>query len=73
MEKETLEEIPINLEPILAKITHQNDLGSSQWYEVVYYADGKWCSYSGSDTFNDGEQVTEWIYCKEIFEKFKKK
>jgi hypothetical protein len=60
-------EVPNKLDSVLAKITHQNDLGLSQWYEVVYYSDGKWCSYSGSKTFEDGERVVEWKYCKEIF------
>ena len=59
------EEFPTNLESVLAKITHQNDLGLSQWYEVVYYDDNKWCSYSGSKTFQDGERVIEWKYCKD--------
>ena len=61
------EEIPTELDSVLAKITHQNDLGLSQWYEVVYYADDKWCSYNGSKTFEDGERVIEWKYCKELF------
>ena len=64
--QETLEEVPIKLESVLAKINHQIDLGLSQWYEVVYY-DGKWRSYSGSTTFKDGEIVVEWKYCKELF------
>ena len=59
MKKET----PKALEPILAKISHQNDLGLSQWYEVVYYANG-WQSFINSNTFEDGEQVIEWKYCK---------
>lgn len=63
--KETLEEVPANLESVLAKITHQNSLGLSQWYEVVYY-DNKWCSYSGSKTFEDGERVIAWKYCKDL-------
>ncbi|MEO6305956.1 MAG: hypothetical protein ABIP51_22610 [Bacteroidia bacterium] len=50
---------PNQLEPVLALITHQGDLGLSEWYEVVYYLD-KWCSYSGSKTFEDGEQVVKW-------------
>jgi hypothetical protein len=62
-----MKKIPNELEPVLAKISHQNDLGNSQWYEVVYYVDGKWCSYSGSKTFDDGEIVVEWVYCSEIF------
>jgi hypothetical protein len=62
----TLEELPAELESVLAKITHLNELGLSQWYEVVYYVDGKWCSYSGSNTFQDGEKVVEWKYCKNL-------
>lgn len=50
--------------PILAKIEHINDLGKSTWYEVVYY-DDKWYSYSGSKTFEDGEQVVKWKYAKD--------
>lgn len=50
--------------PIIAKIEHINDLGKSKWYEVVYYDDG-WYSYAGSKTFQDGEQVVEWKYCKD--------
>ena len=50
--------------PILAKIEHINDLGKSKWYEVVYYDEG-WHSYAGSKTFQDGEQVVEWKYCKD--------
>lgn len=63
--QETLEEVPANLESVLAKITHQNSLGLSQWYEVVYY-NNKWCSYSGSKTFEDGERVIAWKYCKDL-------
>lgn len=64
----TVIEYPNELEPVLAKITHQNDLGQPQWYEVVYYVDGKWRSYSGSKTFEDGERVVEWVYCQNIFQ-----
>ena len=60
------EDIPTNLESVLAKITHINDLGLSQWYEVVYYDNDKWCSYSGSKTFQDGEKVIDWKYCKDL-------
>jgi len=66
-QEQTTEEVPNELEPVLAKISHQNDLGNPNWYEVVYYVDGKWCSYSGSKTFDDGEKVLEWVYCSEIF------
>jgi len=55
---------PIQLEPVLAKIEHINDLGKSNWYEVVYF-DGKWNSYAGSKTFDDGEKVISWKYCKD--------
>ena len=55
---------PNELESVLAEISHVNDLGISTWYEVVYYSD-KWCSYSGSKTFEDGEQVVKWKYCKD--------
>ena len=50
--------------PILAKIEHINDLGKSYWYEVVYYYE-KWRSYTGSKTFEDGEQVVKWKYAKD--------
>ena len=66
-QEQTTEEVPNELEPVLAKISHQNDLGNSHWYEVVYYVDGKWFSYSGSKTFEDGERVVEWVYCSERF------
>jgi hypothetical protein len=59
------QETPTELDSVLAKITHINDLGVSEWYEVVYYADNKWCSYNGSKTFDDGERVIEWKYCKD--------
>ena len=55
---------PDELEPVLAQIEHINDLGKSKWDEVVYY-DGNWCSYSGSKTFDDGEKVVKWKYCKD--------
>ncbi len=55
---------PNELEPVLALINHQGDLGKSEWYEVVYFFQ-KWCSYSGSKTFQDGEQVVDWKYCKD--------
>ena len=68
MKKEIMKEVPNELEPVLAKISHQNDLGNPNWYEVVYYVDGKWCSYSGSKTFDDGERVVEWAHCHNIFQ-----
>jgi len=55
---------PNELEPVLALITHQGDLGLNEWYEVVYFFK-KWCSYSGSKTFEDGDQVIKWRYVKD--------
>lgn len=55
---------PNELEPVLALINHVGELGLSEWYEVVYYFQ-KWCSYSGSKTFEDGEQVVRWKYVKD--------
>jgi hypothetical protein len=55
---------PNVLEPVLAEISHVNDLGTSTWYEVVFYSD-KWYSYAGSKTFDDGERVIKWKYCKD--------
>ena len=51
---------PNELEPVLAEISHMNDLGLSKWYEVVYYD-------AGSKTFKDGERVIKWKYCKDLF------
>lgn len=56
--------VPKEFEPILAKIEHHDSLELSSWYEVVYF-DGRWKSYAGSKTFNDGESVIEWKYCKD--------
>lgn len=55
---------PNKLEPVLALINHVGELGLSEWYEVVYYYQ-KWCSYAGSKTFEDGEQVVKWKYVKD--------
>lgn len=55
---------PNELEPVLALINHVGELGFSKWYEIVYYYE-KWCSYSGSKTFEDGEQVIKWKYVKD--------
>ena len=51
--------------PILAYITHANSLGTSHWYEVVYYNEDGWQCYFGSNTFKDGEIIINWIYCHE--------
>ena len=56
---------PANMKPVLARIHHQNSLGNSKWYEVVYYDGEKWCPYAGSETFNDGQQVMRWKYSDE--------
>ena len=56
--------IPNELEPVLAELEHINDLGKSSWYEVVYYYE-KWRSYTGSETFEDGEQIVKWRYAKD--------
>lgn len=71
MENNT-EKTPKEFYPVLAKIEHINDLGKSKWYEVVYYNNG-WNSYTGSRTFQDGEQVVEWKYCEDIFKNNDKK
>lgn len=57
---------PNQLEPIFAEISHVGDLGTSMWFEVIYFFE-EWCSYSGSNTFNDGETVIRWKYCKDCF------
>lgn len=60
---------PQDFEPVLAKIQRQGDLGLSTWHEVVYFdevREGIWKSFSGSDTFEDGEQVLAWEYISTI-------
>jgi len=57
---------PSESEPVLAKIEHINSLGKSSWYEVVYF-NKHWHSFVGSNTFNDGEKVVKWKYCKDCF------
>lgn len=59
---------PVDLLPVLAKIEVQGSLGLSSWYEVVYYNDtvGEWESFSGSNTFLNGEKVVGWTYVKDI-------
>ena len=64
--KNNTEKTQKEFHPVLAKIEHINDLGKSKWYEVVYYKNG-WNSYTGSRTFQDGEQVIDWKYCEDIF------
>lgn len=60
-------ELPNELEPVLAKITHQSCLDGYYWYEVVFYVDGIWCSYLESNTFDDGQMVIEWVHCDDVF------
>lgn len=62
-------ELPKESEPVLAEISAQGDLGRSSWFEVVYYDEesGRWRSFSGSSTFEDGEQVLRWVYAKDCF------
>ncbi|NLR94943.1 hypothetical protein [Flammeovirga agarivorans] len=54
---------PSELIPVLAKISHLSSLGTSEYYEVVYYSESGWNSYAGSKTFDDGEKVLSWKYC----------
>ena len=70
--KNNTKETPKELHPVLAKIEHINDLGIAKWYEVVYYNNG-WNSYTGSRTFQYGEQVVDWKYCEDIFKNNDKK
>ena len=58
-------QLPDELQPVLAKIEHIDSLGTSNYWEVVYF-DGNWRSFSGSKTFEDGEKVVKWNYCKAI-------
>ena len=58
--------LPIEDKCVLAVITNQGDLGLSVWREVVTHNGKEWISYSGSDTFNDGEQVNKWVYCDDV-------
>lgn len=51
---------------VLAKISHQYDLGESHWYEVVYHDGEEWQSFHGSKTFEDGERVEAWVYCAAV-------
>lgn len=59
---------PKDLRPVLAKISGQNCLGQSSWFEVVYFDEditGQWKSYDGSNTFDNGETVLMWRYADE--------
>ena len=47
---------------VLALVQSLEDLGLSQWHEVVYHDGDEWQSYQGSSTFSNGEQVVSWGY-----------
>ena len=64
-------ETPKELEPVLAEINSITCLGRTNWYEVVYHDGDKWCGYSGSDTFDDGESVLRWRYAAEAMGEIK--
>lgn len=59
---------PVDMKSVLAKIQRQGSLGLSEWCEVVYFDDVAeiWRSFSGSKTFEDGEQVVAWEYIDNI-------
>ena len=59
-------DIPERHTSILAEISHVNSLGTSKWYEVVYFHKER-CSFAGSRTFDNGEIVTRWIYIEDIW------
>jgi len=58
---------PIILEPVVAKIAAVTDLGFCIYHEVVYHNGESWNSYAHSKTFDNGEQVKEWVYVKDCF------
>ena len=68
MEEKAL--IPKALIPVLAEIEHQGDLGKASFPEVVHHDGERWRSYSGSKTFEDGEQVVNWVYAKDALAPF---
>lgn len=57
-------------EPVLAEISKSGELGKEGWYEVVYHDGERWQHFAGSDTFDDGERVVKWKYCKECLNIF---
>lgn len=59
--------LPKEFEPILAEISHLNDLLRGNFFEVIYHDGKEWCAYFSSDTFQNGEQVIRWLYAKECF------
>jgi hypothetical protein len=60
---------PKEFYPVLAEIKGLSDGGCfAVWYEVIYYYlyHNRWCSFAGSNTFENGETVTKWKYCSDI-------
>lgn len=55
-----------NEHAVLAKISHLNSLGVSEWFEVVHHDGVNWVPFFGSKTFSDGEIVKSWKYCSEV-------
>ncbi len=59
--------IPDSPRPVLARLLSYGELGKSEWCEVIYHNDTKWCSFAGSDTFSEaGTKVLSWIYVNEV-------
>ena len=51
---------------VLALVESMNELGASQYYEVIYHNGEEWHSYFGSETFKDGEKVLKWAYADDV-------
>jgi len=64
--KQEKQSLPREAEPVLAQISHTNNLGKSNWKEIVYHDGENWKAYEGSKTFNDGERVVQWRYVNEL-------
>ncbi|MGG6281862.1 hypothetical protein ACQ4M3_09850 [Leptolyngbya sp. AN03gr2] len=59
--------LPDEYIPVLAYIAHCNPLGTSYHYEVVRWTNKEgWESFAGSLTFEDGEEVLDWVYCTDV-------
>jgi hypothetical protein len=52
--------------PVLAYMSWVSCTGTSKWYEVLYYLDGSWHSYSESGGIQRGEQIINWEYCDKL-------
>lgn len=62
---------PTELDPVLARIESQRDLGKSTWDEVVWFDTDtqEWRSYAGSKTFSTyGDRVVQWEYIDKIWD-----